>query len=148
MAILDRLKHKDQRYFDEKDIPNDVWSVLRTASVLNVGEFRVFQIAHKEWYAEEADDKTIERFFTQYMFNEIVPLWVRHFCAKVLRLDEEGTLDPVALGVVSPHEASRDQKWRGVEAFFWIFGSLLILVFIAEIASRISDLKCGFPPCG
>lgn len=142
------MKHKDRRYFDEKDIPDDVWSVLRTASVLNVGEFRVFQLAHKEWYAEEVDEKTIEGFFTQYMFNEIVPLWVRHFCQKVLRLEDEGALDPVALGVISPREASREQKWRGIEATFWIFGSLLILILIAEIASRISELKCGFPPCG
>ncbi|MCG8561482.1 MAG: hypothetical protein MI824_16910 [Hyphomicrobiales bacterium] len=142
------MKQKDRRYFDEKDIPDDVWSVLRTASVLNVGEFRVFQLAHKEWYAEEADEKTIERFFTQYMFNEIVPLWVRHFCQKVLRLEDEGMLDPAALGIVSPQQASREQKWRGVEATFWIFGSLLILIFIAEIASRISELACRFPPCG
>lgn len=147
MSMLDLSKFKDRRYFDEKSIPNDVWAVLRTASILNVGEFRVFQIAYREWYGEDGDEQTIERFYTPYMFKEIVPLWVRHFCKRVQKWDEDGTLDPVELGIVARPSTS-EQKWRGIEAFFWIFGSLLILILIADIAARISDLKCGFPPCG
>lgn len=140
------MKQKDRRYFDEKDIPDDVWSVLRTASVLNVGEFRVFQLAHKEWYAEEADEKTIERFFTQYMFNEIVPLWVRHFCQKILKQDEEGTLELAAFGLL-PDAPTMERRWRGIEAIFWIFGLLTAFIVVAELASRASDISCIFPPC-
>ena len=146
--MLNIEKLKDKRFFDEKRIPDDVWVVLRASSALSVGEFRVFQIAYKEWFGKEADEDWIERYFVQYMFNDIVPQWVRHFAKRVLILDENGDLDANRFGIERPGPATNSQKWRGVEAFAWVIGSLLVLILIAEMAGRFAELPCRFPPCG
>lgn len=146
MLKIENLKNK--RYFDEKSIPEDVWVVLKASSALSVGEFRVFQIAYKEWFGKEADEDWIERYFVQYMFNDIVPPWVRHFAKRVLVLDANDELDANQFGIVRPGPATDAQKWRGIEAFAWVIGSLVTLILIAEMAGRFAELPCRFPPCG
>ena len=137
---------QERRYFDERNIPNDVWSVLRAAAVLNVAEFRVFEIAYKEWYGEAGEEKMIETYFTGYMFNDIVPPWVRHFCKKVLQRDSEGTLDPVEFGIVR-EVATRQQINKGLEASMYIVGAMIVLFLIGESAAQVLRLQCMFPPC-
>ena len=106
--MLNREKLRSKRYFDEKTIPEDVWAVLKASSALSVGEFRVFQIAYEQWYGEEGEEKAIENHFTSYMFNDIVPIWVRHFCTRVVRLDREDALDPSEFGV--RHAAEQEPR--------------------------------------
>lgn len=137
---------EDRRYFDEHKIPNDVWSVLRAAALLSVGEFRVFQIAYKEWFGEDGEEKLIEKYFVGYMFNDIVPPWVRHFCKKVMERDSEGTLDPEEYGVVRS-AATREQVNKGLEAIMWITGAMIVLFILGEGAAQVLRLQCMFPPC-
>jgi len=137
---------EDRRYFDEHKIPNDVWSVLRAAALLSVGEFRVFEIAYKDWYGEDGEEKTLEKHFVGYMFNDIVPPWVRHFCKKVMDLDNEGTLNPEEFGVVN-EMASRHQINKGLEAIMWITGAMIVLFVLGEGAAQMLRLQCMFPPC-
>ncbi|MFQ5625693.1 MAG: hypothetical protein ACE5FM_03460 [Methyloligellaceae bacterium] len=137
---------QDRRYFDEHKIPNDVWSVLRASALLSVGEFRVFEIAYEDWYGEAGEEKMIENHFTGYMFNDIVPPWVRHFCKKVLKRDSEGTLDPAEFGIVHK-AASRKQINKGLEAIMYIVGALIILFLLGESAAQVLKLQCMFPPC-
>lgn len=139
-------KYEDRRYFDEHKIPNDVWSVLRASSLLSVGEFRVFEIAYKDWYGEDGEETLIEKHFTGYMFNDIVPPWVRHFCKKILRLDSEGTLDPEDFGIMRK-VASPEQINKGLEAIMWIAGAMIVLFLLGESAADIMRLQCMFPPC-
>lgn len=139
-------KHDGRRFFDEDKIPDDVWSVLTASSLLSVGEFRVFEIAYEEWYGESGEEKTIEKYFTPYMFKNVVPPWVRHFCKKVLKLEDEGTLDPVDFGIVN-RPASREQINKGLEAMMWIIGFMIVLFLIGEGTSQALWLQCMFPPC-
>ncbi len=145
--MLNLTKFKDRRYFDEKKIPPDVWDVLKTASVLSVGEFRVFEIAYEQWFGEKGDEKTIENFFMPYMFKSIVPIWVRQFCERILKLDHQGALNPVEFGVVGDPPATRDQKWQGVEAFTWVIGITMALIFVSHLTAQMTKVTCGFPPC-
>lgn len=139
--------NKDERlYFDEHKIPKDVRGVLRASALLSVGEFRVFEIAYKEWHGEDGEESLIEKYFTRYMFNDIVPPWVRHFCNKILKLDSEGILDPSDFGIVR-HQASRAQVNKGLEAIMWITGAMLIMFFLGESAAQVLRLQCMFPPC-
>ncbi|GBE44114.1 hypothetical protein BMS3Bbin10_02204 [bacterium BMS3Bbin10] len=135
-----------RRYFDEHKIPVDVWSVLRAAALLSVGEFRVFEIAYEDWFGEAGDEKLIEKHFTGYMFNDIVPPWVRHFCKKVLKRDSEGEIDPAEFGVVHK-SASRAQINKGLEAAMYIVGFMIILFMFGESAAQVLKLQCLFPPC-
>ncbi len=137
---------EDRRYFDEKKIPNDVWSVLRASSLLSVGEFKVFELAYEEWFGEAGEEQTIEKYFTGYMFNDIVPPWVRHFCKKILKQDQEGTLDPEDYGIVE-QAATREQVNKGLEAIMWIVGALILMFVLGESAAQVLKLQCMFPPC-
>jgi hypothetical protein len=139
-------ENEDRRYFDEHKIPNDVWSVLRAAALLSVGEFRVFEIAYEDWYGEAGEEKMIEKHFTGYMFNDIVPPWVRHFCKKVLKQDNEGTLDPADFGIVLK-AATREQVNKGLEAIMWIVGAMIVIFLVGESAAQVLKLQCMFPPC-
>lgn len=135
-----------RRYFDEKKIPSDVWHVLRTSAILSVGEFRVFEIAYEDWYGKSGEEKLIEKYFTGYMFNDIVPPWVRHFCKKVLQLESEGTLNPADYGIVR-EAASQAQINKGLEAIMWIVAAMIILFILGESAAQVLRLQCMFPPC-
>ena len=135
-----------RRYFDEHKIPIDVWSVLRASSLLSVGEFRVFEIAYEDWYGESGEEKIIEKHFTGYMFNDIVPPWVRHFCKKVLTLDDEGELNPKDFGIVRK-AATRQQFNKGLEAIMWLVAFMIVLFLIGEGSSQLLWLQCMFPPC-
>lgn len=141
------LKHAgERRFFDEKKIPLDVWQVLRTAAVLSIPEFRVFEIAYKQWFGEDTDEATIESHFVPYMFKDAVPMWVRHFCKRVLKLDKDGTLNPTEFGITSP-VATREQQSRGVEFMILAVASIVTLVLLAELAAQAMKLNCMFPPC-
>lgn len=137
---------QDRRFFDEHRIPADVWSVARAAAVLSVGEFRVFEIAYKDWFGEAGEEKLIEKYFIGYMFNDIVPPWVRHFCKKVLRLDSEGTLDPAEFGIMR-HAATNEQISKGLEAIMWIVLAMITIFLLGESAAQVLQLNCMFPPC-
>lgn len=143
---LKEPESNEKRYFDESSIPKDVWQVLRTASLLSVGEFRVFEIAYQDWYGESGDEKLIESHFIPYMFNDLVPIWVRHFCKKVLKLDSDDALDPSDFGIVH-RESTLQQRNRGLEYIMLLILFLLALFFLGEHAAQVLRLQCLFPPC-
>ena len=58
---------------------DDAQAVLWTADILEKSEFDVFEEAYRAWYREAADTNRMERIFADYMFEEIVPFWVRQF---------------------------------------------------------------------
>lgn len=143
---LDETEHKQKRYFDEGRIPEDVWSVLRTASLLSVGEFRVFEIAYEDWYGESGDEKLIEKHFTPYMFNDLVPIWVRHFCKKIIKLDSEDALNPIDFGIV-PRKATIAQRNKGLDYIMLMIFFLVAMFVFGEHAAKLLRLQCLFPPC-
>lgn len=144
--MLKKSHSDEKRFFDENRIPNDVWSVLRTASLLSVGEFRVFELAYEQWYGERGEEKAIEKYFTSYMFNDIVPIWVRHFCKKVVLLDREDALDPAEFGIVRP-ASTRSQQNRGLEFIMALVLVMMVIFFVAENAAKLLKLQCTLPPC-
>ena len=62
----------------------DASHVAAAACYLEVGEFRLFEMAWEDWHGEMPDEKTVERHFVRYLFHQTVPIWVRHFVRKVL----------------------------------------------------------------
>lgn len=137
---------RNQRYFDEKTIPDDVWLVLQATSLLGVGEFRVFEIAYKEWFGEAGEEKTVERYFTPYMFNNVVPSWVRHFASRIVKLDQEGRLNAGDFGI-HPQYATRESVRKGIDFAAWLVLSLTGIVLLGKIAAGLTGLSCILPPC-
>ncbi len=139
-------RSKNRRFFDENNIPDDVWQVLRTASILNIGEFRVFEIAYHRWFGNYATEEAIECHFVPYMFEDRVPMWVRAFCFHVLSNYEYGTLELRRYGITPP-VSTKDQQFRSLEYLIWIFAALVVLFLLADATSELLPNKCIFPPC-
>jgi len=74
---------------------DDAQAVLWSAEILEISEFELFDTAYQAWYRETAQVARPERIFADYMFDEVVPFWVRHFTRTTLethdgwRWDEE-----------------------------------------------------------
>lgn len=63
---------------------DDAQAVLWSAEILGKSEFEVFETAYQVWYREAADTNRLERIFADYMFDEVVPFWVRQFIRETL----------------------------------------------------------------
>lgn len=73
--------------------------VARATTILGVGDFRLFEIAHNEWFGRPAPVKDLEHVFMAALYARNAPPWVRHFARQVQRLAEAGRLDPTAFGL-------------------------------------------------
>jgi hypothetical protein len=90
----------------------------------------------------------MEPIFAAYMFNDVVPLWARHFARLVERLYRRGVLDRQALGV-SRLPSSRQMVNRGVRYGVFVVTVIVALIVFAEFIAQITGLgdRCLFPPC-
>ena len=80
----------------------DVRVVVSAAELLQIGEFRLFELAHLRRFGREADHKALEPSFVRYMFEQRAPGWVLHFARAVLARQRQGRLDPAEFGVAAP----------------------------------------------
>lgn len=127
--------------------PPDVLAVLETSGILAISEFRVFELAYEHWYGVETDEKTIERHFLPYMFQEQVPHYVRAFTRKVLRLDEAGELDPAGFGI-EPERATVRSVTVGLIYSLCVVSSVTVLIVLVKVTAESLGLaECVFPPC-
>ncbi len=134
-------------FFRADRTPPDALAVLRASGLLAVSEFRVFELAHVNWYGFEADERTIERHFFPYMFREEVPHFVRAFTRKILGLERAGRLDPEEFGI-EPDERTVRGVVSGVFYGLGIAAALAVLVALAKVtAESLGFAECMFPPC-
>ncbi len=131
-----------KRHFDE-NVPDDVQGVLDISAVLGISEFRLFEIAYRLWFGRSGDEATIEGYFTPYMFNDVVPPWVRHFVARARESQSRGRLDPADFGIPRRHASAEDIK-RGRLFALTLASAMIILLLLARLAA---DKYCLFPPC-
>ena len=116
-------KVQNQQYFDE-DLKPDSLDLLEAAAALEVREFKLFELAYREWYGRRPIANVIEAHFSNYMFNKVIPAWVRSFSRRVVELHGAGELDPKAFGVYQPLPSKR------LIFVGRVFASLLIVVFV------------------
>lgn len=129
------------QYFDE-DVAPDIAAILHTAALLDITEYLVFKLAYKDWFGERATDERVEPHFVKYMFQEIVPIWVRQYTRKVIKLDEEGSLNPRSLGVYK-----RLPSRRMILVGKTYMGFLLAVFFaLTYVAYKDSDWFRGWLP--
>lgn len=76
--------------------------VAEAAEVLAIGEFDLFRLAYLWWYDVPCDEALLDDTFGDYLINEDVPPWVRHYCRRVLILAAVDQLDPRDFGVERP----------------------------------------------
>jgi hypothetical protein len=126
----------------------DIRAVLETAALLDTTEFDLFGLAYRDWYAQSASSTEIESFFVSYMFAEKVPMWVRQYTRKILRLAKDGPIDRIALGIkLQPANPAMVRK--GQRYLMAVFVAMVGLVMLAATADELSPALAGcyFPPC-
>ena len=133
--------------FDENIAP-DVDSVLTATALLDITEWDFFNLAYNRWHGEPAAEGVMEPIFAAYMFNDVVPLWARHFARLVERLYRRGVLDRRALGV-NRLPGSAQMVSRGMRYSVIIAVIIVALVVLAEFVAQMIKLgdRCLFPPC-
>ena len=117
---------------DEDQLAPDESLVLETSSLLQITEFRLFELAYERWFGAPAPAPVMERHFCAYMFGAISPLWVRQYCRDVLEKDRTGTLDPRDFGVV-PHRTTEGMLQQGIRyalTLLFVLGGLHLAAFL------------------
>lgn len=119
----------NKQYFDE-DLEQDSLDLLTAAAALEVKEFKLFEMAYKEWYGSWPLAHVIEAHFANYMFNKVVPVWVRSFSRRVVELHSTDRLDPRAFGVYQPLPSKRLVFIGRIFIVFLIAVYLVVMVLI------------------
>jgi len=134
--------------FPDKPLSPDLQALLDAVGLLDISEFRLFELAYDAWYGERASPEKLEYAFARYMFRDEVPFWVRHYARRVLKLARQHPLDTSAMGVACL-PTSRCGWRRGLRLFS---GLVFLLVFLIVLASHSPEWmlfgqQCYFPPC-
>lgn len=135
-------------YFN-KHLNADKVAVLDAAAVLEVTEFRLFELAFTDWYGKRARETVIERYFVAYMFADRIPSWVRHFSRKIMTLYNQGRLDPKNFGVFPRLPSARMRLAAKIYAAVLLIIFLLAALSVVQLPGDMLQAfkQCYFPPC-
>jgi hypothetical protein len=125
----------------------DVKDIVKTASVLHISEFEVFQLAYQSWFGHSAVSHDIDASFSRYMNTAAVPIWVRAFTRRIRQLHSEGRLNLREFGIESPAPATYYSAIRGVMALAFLIIIVALLVYLAIRAEDAMVAGCQLPPC-
>ena len=136
-------------FFHDKPLPEDSLLVLNAAAKLDTTEFKLFELAYEDWYGHLCNNKVMENYFSPYMFQNIVPFWVRAFCRKVMAFNDEPESVQSAFGL-SMFKATRGTRMFGFIYAFTLVVCLVFLFYVFSIpAENLPEFlkECYFPPC-
>ena len=108
----------------ERLFQTDTEAVCFAASLLEISEFQLFEIAHVNWFGGEAPKKAMEGFFGNYLQAGLVPFWLRHMVRSVICKHWKGNLAANELSIGQPHVGPLERKIGWV-----VIGLLSCLVF-------------------
>ena len=144
--LTSRTAGRHIHHMDEA-LPEDIEDVLELSAILEIREYDFFFMAYRWWFGCLPDDRVLERHFIRYMFNKIVPHWIRNYCRMLYEMETKGVLDREKLGVSRLPDATPQSVRAGLRYFVMLFCAVGLLVLIAEYAMQFSALPCMFPPC-
>jgi hypothetical protein len=130
-----------------KQLNSDAQAVIKTASLLQISEFEVFQLAHKRWFGYLAENREIDRLFSRYLINASVPLWVRAFTRLINQLQDENRLDGRTFGLQPAPPPSQRTALVGVLALLLMLIFVALLIYLADKTDPSLAATCRLPPC-
>ncbi len=131
----------------DENLPEDIENVLQISALLEIREFDFFHLAYQWWFDQSPNDRILERYFVRYMFNQIVPYWVRNYCRMLLELHSQGKLNRDQLGIAKLPDATTQSVRTGLRYFVALLITMGMLLLTAELAVQFRVLPCMFPPC-
>ena len=104
------------------ELSQDQLDMQLALQVLNVTEFRLFELAYNAWFGDVATENELEHSYTPYLFTGILPCWVRQYIRNIRELSKEA-------GVV---RTARLQEHRGEQRILsgMVTNSTLLLVLL------------------
>lgn len=139
---------RDMFLFHDKPLSADLQTLLDAVALLDISEFRLFELAYRAWYGKDAGARQLEQDFAEYMFRSTVPIWVRHYARGVVKQaalsQSEKFAHPPQYRPVDPAAIC-----RGLRV---LLGLIFILVFLVIVSSLSPEWlqfgdQCYFPPC-
>ena len=107
--------------------------IIYAANLIQVGEFQLIQLAYKSWYRQELSEDKVNKIFSEYMYRNITPIWVRYYAKDIIKLDNVNVLNGYDERYhVYDHEFgayiydNKQRRRRGV-----LYATIIAFVFIA-----------------
>jgi len=104
-------------------LQNDFEAVSFVAGLLDISEFRLFEIAYVNWFGSEATKKAMDDFFGSYLKSGSVPFWLRNMFRRIICKHRKGNLTPSRFGIDQPcvSPVKRRLGWLLVCLFYFLF---------------------------
>ena len=125
-------------------LPPDVADVLESASLLEISEYRVFELAHRAWFGAASRAAPLERSFSDYLYRDRVPPWVRAFTRAVVARGREPGFDPAEWGAACRPPAPT-AVYLATRYALWTVAAVAAVCVAAHFAAE--PRGCMFPPC-
>jgi hypothetical protein len=74
-------------------------AVSFVAGLLEISEFRLFEMAYENWFGSEATEKAIDGFFGNYLKSGFIPFWLRNMVRTIICEYRKGNLTPSRFGI-------------------------------------------------
>ena len=62
--------------------------ITSAANILEISEYEVLIRAYRKWHGVNAAQQLIQKIFSDYLNNNLVPYWARHYALEVIRAFE------------------------------------------------------------
>ena len=124
--------------------------ILHAANLLQIGEFQLIQLAYKVWYKKDLPEDKINKIFSEYMVNGIIPIWVIYYARDIIKLDKAKVLNSYEEKYhVYDHEFGgyiyNDDHRKRLGIFY---ATIIAIVFITThyMAANYVEEPAGFYP--
>ena len=124
--------------------------ILNAANLLEVGEFQLIQLAYKVWDKKDLPEDIINKIFSEYMVNGIIPIWVIYYARDIIKLDKARVLNSYEEKYhVYDHEFGgyiyNDDHRKRLGIFY---ATIIAIVFITThyMAANYVEEPAGFYP--
>ena len=132
----------------DKPLSPDLQVLLDAVALLDISEFRLFELAYQDWYGKPAKKMKLEGIFVRYMYCEEIPFWVRHYAREIMQQDDQ-LQDNRLPHAPRQNTATAAAIRRGLRV---LLGLIFILVFLIIVTNHSPEWllfgeECFFPPC-
>ena len=125
--------------------------IIHAANLIQIGEFQLIQLAYKSWYREELEETKVDKIFSEYMYRNIIPIWVKYYAKDIIKLDDANVLNEYDEKYhVYDHEFGeyiyddKQRKRRGIQ-----YTIIIVFVFIVThymAANYVEESASFYPP--
>ena len=125
--------------------------IIHAANLIQIGEFQLIQLAYKSWYREELDETKVDKIFSEYMYRNIIPIWVKYYAKDIIKLDNANVLNGHDKKYhIYDHEFGEifnqhtDRKKRGIQ--YAIIIAISFILTHLMVANYVEEPAGFYPP--